>query len=57
MDALIASEAAELLRVSVPMVHKPIHTQGLPHFRLGRRVIIPRDRLEKWLEGSVQEGV
>jgi len=40
MQATVA-EAAKELRVSIPTVHKLIHTQGLPHIRLGRRVIIP----------------
>jgi len=55
VTALTPAEAAEELRVSVSMIHKLIHVQGLPHIRLGRRVIIPRDRLEKWMEERVQE--
>ena len=56
MTALSPAEAAEVLRVSVPMVYKLAHTQGLPHIRLGRRMIFPKDRLEAWMEKQVQEG-
>ena len=55
MTVLTMKEAAELMRISVAMVSRLVHTQGLPHMRIGRRVFFPKDRLERWLEEQVKE--
>jgi excisionase family DNA binding protein len=54
MTALTISETAEELRVSPSMVRKLIAVDGLPHVRLGSRVIVPREDLEAWLAKRVR---
>ena len=49
MNALTIAETAEELRVSPSMVRKLIAVDGLPHIRLGSRVIVPREQLERWM--------
>lgn len=53
MDALTIQETAAELRVSPSMVRKLIVTDGLPHVRLGKRVIVRRPDLEAWIEKRV----
>jgi len=31
-------------------------TSGIPHFRLGRRVLYPVDQLHEWMTGQVEKG-
>jgi excisionase family DNA binding protein len=54
MTALTIAETAEELRVSPSMVRKLIAVDGLPHVRLGSRVIVPREDLEAWLAKRVR---
>jgi len=49
MTALTIQETAQELRVSPSMVRKLIAVDGLPHIRLGSRVIVPREQLERWM--------
>ncbi len=42
-------ECAEHLRVSPSTVRRAIATGQLPAFRLGRRLLIPRERLQRLL--------
>lgn len=50
MQLLSRRAAAKLLGVTDRHVDRLIRCEGLPHVRLGRRVLIPRDELERWVE-------
>jgi len=55
MNCLTIAEAAECLRVSSLTVKRLIALGELPHVRIGRRrLVVPRERLERWLENRVQ---
>ena len=57
MRLLIAREAAELLRVSVPRVYELARTNRIPSVKVGRQVRIDAERLEKWIaNGGVSLG-
>jgi len=43
-------EAAKVLGVSVPKLYQLCHAKGFPAVRLGTRIVIPIDRLDKWLD-------
>lgn len=43
-------EAAKALGVSVPKLYQLCHAEGFPAVRLGARIVIPIDRLDKWLD-------
>lgn len=49
-------EAAALLGVSSDTVYEMIRQRRIPSVRLGRRILIPRPALVRWLE-SAAEGV
>ena len=49
MQLLSRHEAAKLLGITDRHVDRLIRCAGLPHVRLGRRVLIPRAELERWV--------
>ena len=46
---LNAHEAAEVLRFSKSKVHDLVRTESFPAVRIGKRVVIPRDKLIQWM--------
>lgn len=46
---LTVPEAAELLRISRNLAYELVTQRRIPHIRLGRRVLIPRQGLENWI--------
>ena len=49
---LSVAETAELLGISRWLVQQAVRDGSLPSLRVGRRILIPRVRLQAWLEGS-----
>lgn len=47
-------EAAELLGVSRATAYEGVHSGGIPHIKVGRRILVPRVALEALL-GSAGE--
>lgn len=47
---LRVDEAAELLGVHINTLRKYLAQGVIPHRRLGRRILIPRGELLRWLE-------
>lgn len=50
---LTVSETAELLGISRSTAYEYVRTGELPSVILGRRVLIPRHRLQRLLDGEV----
>ncbi len=48
-DLLTRREVAKLLKCSVRHVDRMIREEALPVVRIGRRVLVPREELDKWL--------
>jgi len=47
-------EARKLLKISRGLIYEAINTGRIPSIRIGRRILIPRSRLERLLnEGAV----
>ena len=44
------TEAAEALGVSRPTMYELIHREGFPSLKVGRRVLISRQRLAEWVD-------
>lgn len=42
-------EAAKLLGISRNLAYELVRQKRLPHVRLGRRVLVPRQGLEEWI--------
>ena len=45
-------EVADILGVSVDTVYEMVRSNDLPHKRLGRRIIVPVQSLNAWLENA-----
>jgi excisionase family DNA binding protein len=50
---LTVPEAAKLLMVSKGSIYNAVKRGELPYLHIGKRIIIPRIQLEKWLAGEV----
>ncbi len=53
---LTAQEAAEALQVSKPVLYELCKRPDFPVVHIGRKVLIPRDRLRAWVNAQGQEG-
>ena len=51
---LKAREAAEVLRISKSKVYELAHTESFPAVRIGKRVVIPRDKLIQWMNAQAE---
>lgn len=53
-ETLNISRGAKYLGVSAPTLLK--YLPSIPHRRIGKRVLLSRDALDKWLRGDVASG-
>ena len=53
---LSVAETADLLGISRWLVQQAVRDGSLPSVRVGRRILIPRVRLDAWLHGEGQNG-
>ena len=53
--AYSAKEASEILGVSVGAVYDGIAQHQIPAVRIGRRILISKAALDKWLQSSLEE--
>ena len=49
---LKAHEAAAVLRISKSKVYDLARTESFPAVRIGKRIVIPRDKLIEWMNGQ-----
>lgn len=47
-------EAAALIGISASSLHRQIRAGAVPHVRIGRRIVVPRQALERWLNDDSQ---
>jgi excisionase family DNA binding protein len=57
MEKLIytTNEVSELLGIGLNKVYELLSQNVLPHVKVGRKYLIPKRGLEKWLSGIVGE--
>ena len=51
-----ASEAAEIVGVSVSKMYEMMRIEGFPTIKLGKRLLVSRKGLERWIEEQAQKG-
>ena len=51
---LTAHEAAAVLRISKSKVYELAQSESFPAVRIGKRVIIPRDKLIQWMNNQAE---
>ena len=47
---LNAETAAKLLGVSISSMYELMHEKGFPVLRIGSRLVIPKEKLQAWVE-------
>ena len=52
---LTPSEAAQALGVSRNKIYELVHTNNFPAVRLGKKIVIPAERLQEWLREQSQK--
>ena len=52
LDAKILGELLGLSRTSV---YELIHEHGFPYIRLGKKIVVPRDKFISWIETHTEE--
>lgn len=45
-----AAQIAELLGISVTGAYQLLHREGFPTLRIGRRLLVTKENLERWIE-------
>ena len=51
---LNAREAAQVLRISKSKVYELVQSESFPAIRIGKRVVIPRDKLIQWMNNQAE---
>ena len=51
---LKAHEAAAVLRISKSKVYELAQSESFPAIRIGKRVVIPRDKLIEWMNTQAE---
>ena len=51
---LKAHEAAAVLRISKSKVYELAQRESFPAIRIGKRVVIPRDKLIQWMNAQAE---
>ena len=54
--AFTVEELASILGISRSCAYKLIREPGFPVVNIGRRVLIPRKALEKWINDKIERG-
>jgi len=47
---LTVKEMAAMLNVSMPTAYELVHRDGFPTIRMGRKILVNADMLQKWLD-------
>lgn len=51
---LSVTEVARFLGISWTNAYELIHTEGFPQIQLGKRIVIPKDKLLEWLNNQIK---
>ncbi|MCI8475007.1 MAG: helix-turn-helix domain-containing protein [Oscillospiraceae bacterium] len=52
---LTANELAEALGISRAGAYALIHSKGFPTLRIGKRLMVPKDKLTAWIDYNTGE--
>lgn len=49
---LCAEEVAQVLGISRANAYSLMHTKGFPTLKIGKRLVVPKDKLIAWMEAQ-----
>ena len=53
---LTAPEVGEVLGISRAAAYELVRSAGLPHMKIGSRILIPRDKFIRWIDEQTEGG-
>jgi excisionase family DNA binding protein len=57
MELLTIQEAVPICKMTSHAIYRAIRQKEIPHVRIGSRIRIPRNFLERWLEEQAEKSV
>jgi len=54
---LIVNEAVNYLRISRAKFFQLLKEPGFPQIRLGKRILIPKDKLDEWMDEQAKKHI
>ena len=51
---LTAPEVGEVLGISRAAAYELVRSKGFPHIRIGTRILVPRDKLIRWIDKQTE---
>jgi excisionase family DNA binding protein len=57
MELLTVQETVGICKMTTHAIYRAIKAREIPHVRIGSRIRIPRNYLEKWLEDQAAKSV
>ena len=55
-NVLSAEQLAQVLGISRAGAYQLLHTEGFPTLRIGKRMLVPRDKLMEWIDRNTGGG-
>ena len=52
-NVLSAEQLAQVLGISRAGADQLLHSEGFPTLRIGKRMLVPRDKLAEWIEKNI----
>jgi excisionase family DNA binding protein len=52
---LCAEEVASVLGISRAGAYTLMHSKGFPTIKIGKRMVVPKDKLVKWMENQTSK--
>lgn len=55
-NVLSAEQLAQTLGISRAGAYQLLHSEGFPTLRIGKRMLVPRDKLAEWIDRNTGVG-
>lgn len=56
-DIMTVAQMAEFLHISSDTAYELVHSRGFPAFRVGRKILVTREKLMEWIAKREKEGI
>lgn len=56
-STMTAAESAEYVGVSLDMMYQLCRESKIPHFRIGSRILLRRDKLDEWIDTQIEQSM
>lgn len=53
IDMLDVKDIMSIFKISKNQAYNLLHLQGFPKIIIGRKILVPRDKLKKWIDSNI----